>query len=136
VRAVDPNEPVFAVRTMNAVVASALAERRFTMLLLGVFAVTALSLSAIGIYGVMAYFVTQRRREIGIRIALGATPRNVVAMVLVQGVRLAAAGVAIGLVGALAITRALTTLLYEIDPRDPWTLAALSAVLSVVALMA
>jgi putative ABC transport system permease protein len=102
VRAVDPNEPVFGVRTMEEVVAAALAERRFTMLLLALFAVTALLLSAIGIYGVMAYFVTQRTHEIGIRMALGASPGDVVGMVLGQGVRLAAAGVAAGIIGALA----------------------------------
>jgi putative ABC transport system permease protein len=136
VRAVDPNEPVFSVRTMTAVVASALAERRFTMRLLALFAVTALLLSGIGIYGVMAYFVTQRTHEIGIRMALGASRRDVIGMVLGQGVRLAAAGVAAGVIGALAITRVIATLLFGVGPRDPWTLAALSATLTVVALIA
>jgi predicted permease len=136
VRAVDPNEPVFSVRTMDAVVASAMAERRFTMLLLALFAVTALVLAAIGIYGVMAYFVTQRTHEIGIRMALGATRRVVVGMVLGQGVRLAAAGVVAGVMGALLMTRAIATLLYGVSPRDPWTLAALSATLTAVALLA
>jgi len=136
VRAVDPNEPVFSVRTMDAVVASTFAERRFTMLLLALFAVTALALSAIGIYGVMAYFVTQRTHEIGIRMALGASPRDVRRMVVGQGVRLAAAGVLVGMAGALAITRALGALLYAVSPRDPATLAALSAALAAVALLA
>jgi predicted permease len=136
VRAVDPNEPVFSVRTMDAVVAAAFAERRFTMVLLALFAATALVLSAIGIYGVMAYLVAQRTREIGIRIALGASRRDVLSMVLGQGVRLAAAGVAAGLLGAVVVTRAISTLLYAVSPRDPGTLVALSATLTAVALLA
>jgi predicted permease len=136
VRAVDPNEPVFSVRTMDAVVAAAFAQRRFTMVLLALFAATALLLSAIGIYGVMAYLVAQRTREIGIRIALGASRRNVLSMVLGQGVRLAAAGVAVGLLGAIAVTRAIATLLYAVSPRDPGTFVALSATLAAVALLA
>jgi putative ABC transport system permease protein len=136
VKVVDRNEPVFAVKTMDEVVGSALAERRFSMLLLALFAGTALVLSAIGIYGVMAYFVSQRTQEIGIRIALGASSRDLLRLVLGEGVRLAAAGVALGLVGALALTRAVSSLLYRVDPRDPWTFAALAAALTVVALVA
>jgi putative ABC transport system permease protein len=136
VRGVDPNEPVFGVRTMNAVVAAALAQQRFTMLLLALFAATALVLSSIGIYGVMAYFVAQRTHEIGVRMALGAAPGDVLAMVLGQGARLAAAGVAVGLVGAFALTRAIGTLLFDVSPRDPMTYASLSVILTVVALLA
>jgi predicted permease len=136
VKAVDPNEPVFAVQTMDEVVGSALAERRFSMLLLALFAGTALVLSAIGIYGVMAYFVSQRTQEIGIRIALGASTRDLLRLVLGEGVRLAAAGVVVGLLGALALTRAVSSLLYRVDPRDPWTFAALAAALTAVALVA
>ncbi|MGH9139803.1 MAG: ABC transporter permease [Vicinamibacterales bacterium] len=136
VRAVDPNEPVFSVRTMAAVVDSAVAERRFTMLLLALFAMTALALSAIGIYGVMAYFVTQRTHEIGIRMALGATRRDVMGMVLSQGVRLTGAGVIAGVLGALVLTRAIAALLYGVSPRDPSTLMALSSLLTAVALLA
>ena len=136
VRAVDPNEPVFAVKTMVTVVASALAERRFTMLLLVLFALTALVLAVVGIYGVMAYFVTHRTHEIGIRMALGASPADVVAMVLGQGLSLVAAGVVAGVIGALLLTRAVSALLFGISPRDPFTFAALSAILTAAALLA
>jgi len=129
VHAVDPNEPVYGVRTLDAVVSAALAERRITMSLLALFALTALVL-AIGIYGVMAYFVGQRTHEIGIRVALGAAPADVLRLVLGQGVRLAACDVAAGVAGAFAVTRLLGALLYGVSPRDPATFVALSAVLT------
>jgi putative ABC transport system permease protein len=113
-----------------------MAERRFTMFLFALFAATALALSAVGIYGVMAFVVTQRTHEIGIRMALGASRRDVVGMVLGQGVRLAAAGVVAGVIGALLVTRAIAALLYQVSPRDPWTLVALSTTLTAVALLA
>ena len=136
VRAVDPNEPVFRVRTMEDVVAAALVERRFTMLLLGLFALTALALSAVGVYGLMAHFVTQRNHEIGIRMALGASSSAVLRMVLGQGAKLAAVGVLAGLGGAVALTRTIGTLLFGVSPRDPATLIGLSLVLSAIALLA
>ena len=136
VHAVDPNEPVYGVRTMDEVVAAALGERRFTMSLLALFAATALVLSAIGIYGVMACFVSQRTHEIGIRIALGAAPRDVLRLVLGQGVRLAACGVAAGVAGAVAMTRLIGALLYGVSPRDPSTFAVLSLMLASVAVVA
>jgi putative ABC transport system permease protein len=136
VRAVDPNEPVFAVQTMNTVIAAALAQRRFTMMLLAFFALTALLLSAIGIYGVMAYFVSQRTHEFGIRMALGARRVDVIRLVLAQGVRLAAAGIVIGIAGAIGTAQALRALLYGVDARDPLTLAVLSGTLTAAALAA
>jgi putative ABC transport system permease protein len=133
---VDPTEPVYGARTMDQVVAAALAQRRFTMLLLALFAVTALTLSAIGIYGITAYFVSQRTHEIGIRMALGAAPHDVLRLVLGQGIRLAVVGAAAGLAGALAITRAIDRLLYGIGARDPLTFVVLAAVLTGIALAA
>ena len=136
VRAVDPNEPVFAVQTMDAVVRRRWRSGGSRCCCSRCSRSTALVLSAIGIYGVMAYFVTQRTHEIGIRMALGASPRDVVGMVLGQGVRLAAAGVVAGVIGALLMTRAISALLFGVSPRDPSTFAALSATLTAVALLA
>jgi len=139
IRSVDPNEPIFAVKTMETVVAAAVAQRRFTMLLLALFAATALVLSAIGIYGVMAYFVSQRTHEFGVRMALGASPADVVRLVLGQGIRLAAAGVTTGIAGAfllLRATQAISSQLYGVDPGDPVTFILLASVLTAVALLA
>jgi putative ABC transport system permease protein len=136
VRAVDPNEPVYAIRTMDTVVTSALGQRRFTMQLLALFAATAFALSAIGIYGVMAFFVAQRTHELGVRIALGATRRDVLQLVMAQGARLTAAGIALGIAGALALTGALGAMLYEVDARDPLTFIVLSSALAGASLAA
>ena len=116
--------------------AATVEERRFAMQLLALFAAAALALSAVGIYGVIAYGVAQRTREIGIRMALGARPADVRRMLLLEGGKLAGAGVAIGLAGSVLLTRAMSALLYEVGPRDPMTLVSVPAVLAGVALAA
>ena len=136
IRGLDPELPVFAVRTMDEAMAATIAERRFAMQLLALFAAAALVLSAVGIYGVIAYGVAQRTREIGIRMALGARPADVRRMLLLEGGRLAAAGVTAGLAGSFLLTRAMSALLYGVGPRDPMTLASVPAVLAAVALAA
>jgi putative ABC transport system permease protein len=136
VRAIDPELPIYGVRTMEQAMASTFAERRFAMQLLGLFAGVALLLSAVGVYGVVAYSVSQRTREIGIRMALGARPADVRRMLLREGGRLAAFGVAAGLAGAFVLTRAMSALLYGVGPRDPVTFAAVPALLAAVALAA
>jgi predicted permease len=136
VRAVDPELPIYAVRSLESSIAASVAERRFVMRLLGLFALAALLLAAIGVYGVIAYSVVQRTREIGIRMALGARPGDVQRMLLVEGGRLAALGVAVGVAGALLLTGAMSALLYGVGPRDLLTFAAVPALLASVALAA
>jgi putative ABC transport system permease protein len=136
VREIDPALPVFGLETMSDTVADSLVRPRFLSLLLGAFSVIALTLAAVGIYGVMAYSVTQRTQEIGVRMALGARSSDVLKMVLGQGTRLAAIGVGIGLVGAFALTRLMSTLLFEVSVTDPATFAAVVALLAVVAVLA
>ena len=136
VRTVDPELPVYGVRTMDEAMASTVSQRRFAMNLLLLFAVTALLLSAIGVYGVIAFSVAQRRHEIGIRMALGARPGDVQKLLLTQGARLALAGVGIGLAGAFLLTGALSALLYGVSPRDPLTFGGIAALLTMVALAA
>ena len=132
----DPDQPVANVRTMEDVIAASVAQRRFILMLLGVFAGAALLLAAIGLYGVIAYAVSQRTREIGLRMALGATRSDVLGLVLRQGMKLAATGILLGVIGALGLTRVLVNLLYEIKPTDPLTFVGVSLVLLVVALLA
>jgi predicted permease len=130
------DQPIYSVRTMEQIISNSLAERRFTMLLLIIFAATALLLAAVGIYGVMSYAVTRRTHELGIRAALGASRREIVGLVVRQGMRLAAIGMAAGLVAALALTRFMAGLLYGVRPADPATLAAVTLLLGGIALLA
>jgi predicted permease len=136
IRGVDPDLPIAQVQTMAARVDRSLARRRFSMTLLTIFAGAALALAVIGIYGVMAFLVSQGTREMGIRIALGATPRGILTLVLGQGALLAAAGLAAGLGGALALTRLMRSQLFGVEPHDPITFAVIAAGLALVALMA
>jgi predicted permease len=136
VQAVDPDLPVFGEKTMEDVVAASLAERRFAMRLVTAFGVVALLLAGVGIYGVMAYSVNQRTREIGIRLALGANARDIMGWVLKQGLGLTLAGVAVGLVVAFALTRLLRGLLFGVAPTDAITYAAVALLLAFVALVA
>ncbi len=136
VQAVDPEQAVFDVRTMEERVADAASGVRFNATLLGFFGFVALLLAAVGVYGVIAYSVAERTHEIGIRVALGASRRDVAEMVMTQGTLMTAAGLALGLAGAVFATRYLTSLLYGIAPRDPVTLGGSAALLGVVALAA
>jgi putative ABC transport system permease protein len=136
VRELDANLPVNAIRSVEEVVAESIAQPRFYMLLLGIFAAVALALAAIGIFGVMSYMVSQRTREIGIRMALGAQGGSVVTMVVRQAMLLAGAGLLVGLVAALALSRTMTTLLFEMSPTDPITFASVTGVLACVAFFA
>ena len=136
VQSVDPGQPVTKVATMDQVVATSTAQRRLALILFASFAGAALLLAAAGIYGVLAGSVTERAREIGLRSALGATPRDILALVLVQGARLAVVGLAIGIAGALGLGRFLQGLLYDVRPADPLTLGGVAAVLALVAVLA
>jgi len=136
IQQVDPNLPLFGERTMEEIVSESLAQRRFALQVVGLFGVLALLLASIGIYGVMAYSVNQRTREIGIRVALGASRRAILGWVLRQGVVLIAIGLTTGLVAAFGLTRLLRSLLFEVAPTDFITYGILAAVLGVVALFA
>jgi putative ABC transport system permease protein len=133
IAAMDPEQPVSWFRTMDDLVSSSTARRRFQTVLVSAFAALALLLAAIGVYGVMGHMVAQRRREIGVRLALGASPRDVVAMVLRGGAWLAVAGIAAGVAGALALSKVLAGFLFGVSPLDPATYAGVIGVLGFVA---
>ena len=135
-RNVDVDVATAGVRPMGQLFAASVAARRFNMELLGVFAATALLLAAAGLYAVIAYLVSQRTREIGIRLALGATPRHILRLMMGQGMKLTLIGVAIGFVGAIAVTRLMRSLLFAVAPNDLMTFGISSVVLIVVALLA
>jgi putative ABC transport system permease protein len=124
VGAADRELAVYGVATMTELLADSVALRRFTMLLLGVFAAVAVALAGVGIYGVISYTVTQRTREIGVRVALGAQSRDVLRLVLGRGLALAFVGIALGLAGGLALTRVISSLLFGVSARDPLTFAS------------
>jgi predicted permease len=135
-QALDSTVPVFAVSTAEQVLGRTVAQPRFNLILLGLFAVVALVLAAVGIYGILANAVRQRTHELGIRLALGARPRAVFRLVIGQGMGLAAGGIGVGLVSAFALTRYLESLLYEVKPTDPLTFGGVALLLLWVALLA
>lgn len=136
VRAVDKDQPVHDVQTMEQRLSGSVASRRFNLLLFGAFALLALTLAAVGVYGVMAYSVTQRTHEIGIRMALGAQPGDVVRLVISQGIKLTLTGIVIGLVASFALTRLISSMLLGVSATDPATYVAVASLLTGVALLA
>ena len=135
VQALDEEQPVYNIRTMEQVIAEQAGPQQFNMLLFAIFAAVALLLASVGIYGVMAYSVTQRTHEIGIRLALGARTSDVLKMVVRQGMTLALMGVTIGLGAAFAMTRVLSSLLYGVSATDPMTFIGVAMLLTIVALL-
>jgi predicted permease len=133
---INPNVPVHSISSMDQIIARSVADRRFGLELLGVFAAMALLLAAIGIYGVTSYSFNQRAHEIGIRLALGAQRIHILHMVMGEGMRVVGVGLAIGLIGAAALTRFVRTMLFDVSPFDPITFVAISATLAAVAFLA
>jgi len=136
IRAIDKDQPIAQVQTLDDKLSESIAPQRFTLLLLGIFALMALSLASAGIYGLMSYAVTQRTHEIGVRMALGARQVDVLKLMVRQGMGLVVIGVALGLAGAFATTRLMSALLFDVTAKDPVTFAVVTAVLTIVAFVA
>jgi putative ABC transport system permease protein len=136
ISAIDKDQPVLAVKTLNEVISSTTAPRRFNTLLLAIFAAVAMALAATGIYSVISYSVTQRTQEVGVRMALGARPGDVIRLILKQGLTLTLIGVAAGVLGAIAAARVMSGLLYGVTATDPATFVAISLLLAIVAMLA
>jgi putative ABC transport system permease protein len=136
IQSLDRDQPVFAIRTMEQLVGATLAQRRFSMSALSIFAGAAFLLATIGIYGVISYYVEQRRKEIGIRMALGATAREITRAVVGEGMMLVLIGVVVGVGGALAASSVLASLLFGVEARDMDTYAGVVALLSLAAFVA
>jgi len=136
VQQIDPTMPIAAVQTMDEKLKGALATRRLTVALFNFFAVVALLLAAIGLYGVVSYSVAQRVRESGIRLALGAQTRDVLRLFVIQGMKPALVGIGLGLAAAFGLTRLLKSLLYGVSPTDPLTFGAIAVLLAIIALAA
>jgi putative ABC transport system permease protein len=133
---IDPTQPVYNVESLQQVLSHSIAPRRFNLFLLGTFAASALLMAVVGIYGVVAYSVTQRTREIGIRMALGAQRSEVIRMVVRQGMGLAISGIVMGLAAALGLTRFMASLLYDVKPNDPSTFALVAITLAATVALA
>jgi ABC-type antimicrobial peptide transport system permease subunit len=136
IQAVDPEMPAFDVASMEQRLSDSLARRRFSMLLLGLFAIIALTLGAIGLYGVMAYTVNRQRHEFGVRVALGARPRDVLGLVIRHGMKLTLAGVAVGWLAAFGLTHLMSRLLFGVGTTDPATFIGIALLQTAVALAA
>jgi putative ABC transport system permease protein len=136
IRSVDPDQPLGGIRTMENIASESISPRRLTTIISGLFAALALLLAMIGLYGVISYSVAQRNHEFGVRMALGATKGDILRLVVSQGLALALAGIMVGMVGALALTRVLTSLLFGITPSDPVTFGAVALLLISVTLLA
>jgi putative ABC transport system permease protein len=136
VSSIDPTQPIVKLATMDQVIATSTAQRRLALVLFGAFAAAALLLAVAGIYGVLAGSVAERTREIGVRSALGATPTDIVGLVVGEGGRLSAIGIVLGIAGSLAVTRYLRTLLFGVGPTDPATFIGVVSLLGVVTLVA